>query len=597
MSASNHGVLQKDDNGYPVAGGVSSADATLVLNAKIDSVTGRLLVTNGGSGSSLSVTDGITTVTGVTLVDFTSGATVTGTTGTANVAISGGGTGTVTSVTAGTGLTATPSNPITTSGTITLDSKLSPLDTLGTPLQYVRVNAGATALEYATLPAGGTVTSVSVVSANGFTGTVATATTTPAITLTTSINTPILAGNGTALIAATTTGTGSTAVLSASPALTGSPTAPTQTTGDNTTKIATDAFVTTAIANAVAGVNPAVAVVVATTTAGDTSALTYNNGVSGVGATFTGSNNTALTIDGVTLTSLTQRVLVKNDTQSPSGAFNGVYTLTQLQTSILPPILTRALDYNMPSDINSTGAIPVVSGTVNANTSWLLTSTVNTIGTDPLTYVQFTLAPSTIVVGPASATDSVPALFNGTTGKLIKNSTPTGTGNPVMQTSPSLTTPTLGVALATSINGNIFTTGSSTYTGTAAATYTFPGASATIAGLASTQTFTNKRISRRTATTNAPGATPTTVSDNVDYQVFTGLATAITSMSTNLSGTPVAGDFLEFWLTDNGTARSITWGASFAATTVTLPTTTVISTKLHVLFEWGGSTWDCVAVA
>lgn len=58
------------------------------------------------------------------------------------------------------------------------------------------------------------------------------------------------------------------------------------------------------------------------------------------------------------------------------------------------------------------------------------------------------------VVGPASSTDSVPALFNGTTGKLIKNSTPTGTGNPVLQTSPSLVTPTLGVALATSIGIN-----------------------------------------------------------------------------------------------------------------------------------------------
>ena len=58
-----------------------------------------------------------------------------------------------------------------------------------------------------TVPAGGgggsgTVTSVSVVSANGFAGTVATATTTPAITLTTSI-TGLLKGNGTAISAAT----------------------------------------------------------------------------------------------------------------------------------------------------------------------------------------------------------------------------------------------------------------------------------------------------------------------------------------------------------------------------------------------------------
>ena len=48
---------------------------------------------------------------------------------------------------------------------------------------------------------GGTVTSVSVVSANGFAGTVATPTSTPAITLTTSV-TGVLKGNGTAISAA-----------------------------------------------------------------------------------------------------------------------------------------------------------------------------------------------------------------------------------------------------------------------------------------------------------------------------------------------------------------------------------------------------------
>jgi hypothetical protein len=55
----------------------------------------------------------------------------------------------------------------------------------------------------------GTVQSVSVVSANGFAGTVATATSTPAITLTTSV-TGVLKGNGTAISAATaaTSGTG-----------------------------------------------------------------------------------------------------------------------------------------------------------------------------------------------------------------------------------------------------------------------------------------------------------------------------------------------------------------------------------------------------
>jgi hypothetical protein len=60
------------------------------------------------------------------------------------------------------------------------------------------VAADIPALPYGT----GTVTSVSVVSANGFAGTVANPTTTPALTLTTSIS-GVLYGNGTALAAAT----------------------------------------------------------------------------------------------------------------------------------------------------------------------------------------------------------------------------------------------------------------------------------------------------------------------------------------------------------------------------------------------------------
>jgi len=63
----------------------------------------------------------------------------------------------------------------------------------------------------------GTVTSVSVVTANGFAGTVATATSTPAITISTTV-TGILSGNGTAITAASTTGSGSV-VLATSPTL------------------------------------------------------------------------------------------------------------------------------------------------------------------------------------------------------------------------------------------------------------------------------------------------------------------------------------------------------------------------------------------
>ena len=177
----------------------------------------------------------------------------------------------------------------------------------------------------------------------------------------------------------------------ASPALTGSPTAPTQAAGDNTTKVATDAFVTTAVTNAVAGVNPAVAVAAATA-AVLPNAPTYNNGAAGIGATLTtATTNTALVVDTSYTPVLGDRILVKNQ----ASAFqNGVYTVTQIAALGLAWILTRALDYDTPSDINNTGAIPVVNGTVNTTTQWVITSTVNTVGTDALTYVLFSRNPN-----------------------------------------------------------------------------------------------------------------------------------------------------------------------------------------------------------
>lgn len=66
---------------------------------------------------------------------------------------------------------------------------------------------------------GGTVTSVSVASANGFSGTVLNPTTTPQITMQTTV-TGLLQGNGTAVSAASTTGTGSV-VLANSPTISG----------------------------------------------------------------------------------------------------------------------------------------------------------------------------------------------------------------------------------------------------------------------------------------------------------------------------------------------------------------------------------------
>jgi hypothetical protein len=84
----------------------------------------------------------------------------------------------------------------------------------------------------------------------------------------------------------------------------------------------------------------------------------------------------------------------------------------------------------------------------------------------------------------------------------------TGTGNVVLATSPALTTPTIGVATATSVNNVAFTAPASlatfvlasaktftvnqslTLAGTDATTMTFPATSATIARTDAAQTFT-----------------------------------------------------------------------------------------------------------
>jgi hypothetical protein len=192
-----------------------------------------------------------------------------------------------------------------------------------------------------------------------------------------------------------TTGTGAV-VQAASPTLTGSPISTTPATGDSTTKIATTAFVTTAITNAVAGVNPAVAVQAATAAILPNSP-TYLNGVGGIGATITtASTNVALVVDGYTPI-LNDRILVKNESGGLGSGKNGVYFVSQIASIGLAWILTRALDYDQVSDINSTGAIPVISGTVNTTTQWVLTSSITAVdGTQALTYAQFSANPSTL---------------------------------------------------------------------------------------------------------------------------------------------------------------------------------------------------------
>jgi hypothetical protein len=122
------------------------------------------------------------------------------------------------------------------------------------------------------------------------------------------------------------------------------------------------------------------------------------------------------------------------------------------------------------------------------------------------------------------------------------------------------------------------------------ATLTQAGNDVTLAGASLTA-----RVKPRTGTTTS-SATPTINTDDVDFYSITAQTVDITSFTTNLSGTPTEGQTL--WIAITGTgARAITWGASFEASTVALPTTTVTTNRLDVGFVWNSvsSKWRCLA--
>ena len=173
------------------------------------------------------------------------------------------------------------------------------------------------------------------------------------------------------------------------------------------------------------------------------------------------------------------------------------------------------------------------------------------------------------VVGPASSTSGNLASFNGTGGKTVQDS---------------------GVA-ASDVLTKSDNLASLANVGTARSNLGAIGASDTV-------TLTNKRVTRR-VTAIASNAAPTINTDSCDFVDITALAAAITSMTTNLSGTPTNGQTLTIRIKDNGTARAISWGTGFEAAGQPLPTTTIISKRLTVglIFDTTTSKWGCVAVA
>ena len=108
--------------------------------------------------------------------------------------------------------------------------------------------------------------------------------------------------------------------------------------------------------------------------------VTYNNGSSGVGATLT-TTGSYTTIDGVNIASVGTRILVKNEANA---AWNGVYTYSS------STVLTRATDFDQPSEVAGGDFLFVTSGTTQADTGWVQTTDAPvTIGTSFIVFAQF----------------------------------------------------------------------------------------------------------------------------------------------------------------------------------------------------------------
>ncbi len=302
--------------------------------------------------------------------------------------------------------------------------------------------------------------------------------------------------------------------------------------------------------------------------------------------------------------------------------------------------------YNGLTVTSSTGTLTIVNG-----------GSLITAGAFPIT---LTATASTGVTLPTSGTLYGTLANSITSAQLLSSvSDETGTGALVFANTPTLVTPVLGAATATSINGLIITTTAGTLTvannasaqlitsgnfaltltSTATTNSTFPTGTDTLMGLAAVQTVTGAKTFNDTtlklagatsgaSTLKAPAVASTYVhtlpamtttlasvgstteaSNTATVVAIAGIhhthtITALAAADTFGVPTVATGALddtcqLVIRIKDNATARALTWNAIFRASTdLALPSTTVLSKTLYVGFKYNvaDTKWDLLSV-
>jgi hypothetical protein len=168
------------------------------------------------------------------------------------------------------------------------------------------------------------------------------------------------------------------------------------------------------------------------------------------------------------------------------------------------------------------------------------------------------------VTGPASSVSNNVVFFDGTTGKIIKDSGLTLSGSNTGDETTATIKTKLGIATLSGSN-----TGDQDLSGYAPL---------------------NPRV--QTVTSSAT-VTPTSTNDLV---IITAQAVGLTLA--NPTGTFVEGQALMIRIKDNGTARAITFGANYRAIGITLPSTTVISKTMYlgIIYNSTDGKWDVLGL-